>query len=111
MPDPVYWTRILALREEAEGSALDKLLPKPTVCPSTGSGRTVGYWNHVAFPFMLSLTKHKINLGNSPLTRDRLRKMGKLPSRFTESPINPASGEPFVIGTKRRLFKLRKYDK
>ena len=66
--------------------SFDGLLPKPTVCPLTSSGRTVICWNHVTFPLMLSpstavhpelvegerrlrtgLSKHEIYLGNSPL--------------------------------------------
>jgi hypothetical protein len=65
---------------------LQGLLPKSIVCPSTepvlsrrpsfeslrtngeskGSGRTVVCRNDVNIPIMLSLSKHDIDLGNSP---------------------------------------------
>jgi hypothetical protein len=53
-----------------ESNALG-LLPKQTVCPSAGSGRTVVCRSFVTFPFMLSRelverSKHKIDLGNIP---------------------------------------------
>jgi hypothetical protein len=43
-------------------------LSKPAARPEALEGGTASCCNRVTFPFMLSLSKHDIDLGNSPST-------------------------------------------